>query len=227
MSLLSNTMSNVLLDTNQNNEDEGMDDISHGETSSNDDQGNNSHGTGSSSKSTSSPTGTSDDEATTIKEELARHETTNVFRLRILVIIILVVVAAAVAYLIYDITRKAEIAAFMTEFEGNADLIIASLNGKYLQIGGLRLSHNDGSISHVEAFSLPSADIVDSMSAIAGFAVTISVEAEAWPFVTLDAFHMRARNVEGADYITLNPIVQAADLAAWESYVQTPINSWM
>jgi hypothetical protein len=65
------------------------------------------------------------------------------------------------------------------------------------------------------------------MSAVAAFAVTISVEAEEWPFVTLDAFHMRARNVHGTDYITLSPIVQLADLAAWESYVQTPVNSWM
>jgi hypothetical protein len=65
------------------------------------------------------------------------------------------------------------------------------------------------------------------MSAVAGFAVTVSVEAEVWPFVTLDAFHMRARNIEGSDYITLNPIVQAADLAAWESYVLTPANVWM
>jgi hypothetical protein len=68
------------------------------------------------------------------------------------------------------------------------------------------------------------------MSAVAGFAVSVSVEADVWPFVTLDAFHMRARNIEflsGADYITLNPIVQAADLVAWESYVLSPVNAWM
>ena len=68
------------------------------------------------------------------------------------------------------------------------------------------------------------------MSAVAGFAVTVSVEATAWPFVSLDSFHLRASNVEflsGADYVTLNPIVQANDLAAWESYVQSPVNAWM
>jgi hypothetical protein len=74
------------------------------------------------------------------------------------------------------------------------------------------------------------AEIIENLSAVAGFAVTISLEAEGWPFVTLDSFHIQAGNVaflSGADYITLNPIVQAADLAAWESYVLTPVNAWM
>ena len=71
-----------------------------------------------------------------LNEVLARHETTNVFRLRIVVITILVFVGAAVSYLIDYITHKAEITAFETEFEGNAELIIVSLNGKYKYIRG-------------------------------------------------------------------------------------------
>ena len=68
------------------------------------------------------------------------------------------------------------------------------------------------------------------MSAVAGFAVTISTEAETWPFVTLSDYRKRAKNVQflsGCIYLTMNPIVQAADLAAWESYVLSPANSWM
>ena len=68
------------------------------------------------------------------------------------------------------------------------------------------------------------------MAAVAGLAATISAEAETWPFVTLDDFQMRARNVEflsGAHYVALNPIVKATDLAAWESYVASSVNSWM
>ena len=68
------------------------------------------------------------------------------------------------------------------------------------------------------------------MAAVAGFAVTISAQAEGWPFVTLSAFQKRANNVQylaGSIYLTFNPIVQAADLDAWESYVQGPANSWM
>ena len=68
------------------------------------------------------------------------------------------------------------------------------------------------------------------MAAVAGLAVTASIEAEGWPFVTLGAFHQQANNVQylaGSIYLTLNPIVQVANLDAWESYVQSPANSWM
>lgn len=68
------------------------------------------------------------------------------------------------------------------------------------------------------------------MSAVAGFAVTISTEAETWPFVTLSEYHKRAKNVQflsGCIYLTMSPIVQADDLSAWESYVASPVNSWM
>ena len=195
------------------------------------DQKSSSNESGSNSKSESSRTGTTEDESNMIKEELARQETRNVFRLRIVVIIILVAVAMGVSYLIYDITHKAEIAAFESEYEGNAELIIASLKGEYKDMRNVRLIRqlNRKRISRVLEFSSP-IEIIESMSAVAGFAVTISVEAEVWPFVTLDSFHMQARNVaflSGADYITLNPLVQAADLAAWESYVLSPANAWM
>jgi hypothetical protein len=68
------------------------------------------------------------------------------------------------------------------------------------------------------------------MAAVAGLATALSVEPLPWPFVTLNTFQMRARNVEflsGVHYIALNPIVTAADLPAWESYVLSPVNSWM
>ena len=68
------------------------------------------------------------------------------------------------------------------------------------------------------------------MAAVAGLAAALSVETKDWPFVTVDAFHMLANSARlnsGAIFLTLNPIVQAADLAAWESYVQSSANSWM
>ena len=89
----------------------------------------------SNSKSGSSHTGTTEEEVNMINEELARHETTNVLRLRILVILLLVAVAVAVSYTIYDITHKSEIEAFETEFVGVAESIITSLNGKYTNMG--------------------------------------------------------------------------------------------
>jgi hypothetical protein len=86
----------------------------------------------SNSRTGSSRTGnTTDDDINMIKEELAREETKNVFRLRILVILILVATAIAMSYTIYHITHQAEIDEFESEFEGVADTIIASLNGTY------------------------------------------------------------------------------------------------
>ena len=94
------------------------------------DQGSSTNESDTHSRVASSRTGnTMDDEAKVIKEELARVETKNIFRLRIVVILILVVVAMAMASAIYYITRKAEIEAFEIEFEGVADSIISSLNG--------------------------------------------------------------------------------------------------
>ena len=123
----------VLLDTDRTEKDGDEDERRSGseETSpQNDDEGGSSQDSASNSKSESSRTGTTVDDANNLKDELARHETINVFRLRVVVIIILVTLAAAVCYLIYDITHEAEIVAFETEFEGNAEMIIASLNGK-------------------------------------------------------------------------------------------------
>ena len=118
-------------------DDEIMDDPSSSSSSNetapkNDDVRSSSNASDSNGKSESSRTGTNnEDEANLVTEELAHQETNNVFRLRIAVITVQVAVASIVSYLIFDITRKAEIAAFETEFEGNAELIIISLNGKY------------------------------------------------------------------------------------------------
>jgi len=68
------------------------------------------------------------------------------------------------------------------------------------------------------------------MYAVAGLAVTSSVEAQNWPYVTLDAFEKRASNiryVSGAIFLSINPIVKSKDLDTWETYVQNNANSWM
>ena len=133
MAVVCKASQGVLLDTDRTEKDGDEDERRSGseETSpQNDDEGGSSQDSASNSKSESSRTGTTVDDANNLKDELARHETINVFRLRVVVIIILVTLAAAVCYLIYDITHEAEIVAFETEFEGNAEMIIASLNGK-------------------------------------------------------------------------------------------------
>ena len=119
---------------NQTQDEENKDDdisVSSDETSPpRDDQGSSTNESDTHSKGGSHRTGsTMDDEAIIIKEELARVETKNVFRLRIVVIVIMVTVAMTMAFTMYYITRKAEIEAFEIEYEGVADSIISSLNG--------------------------------------------------------------------------------------------------
>jgi hypothetical protein len=69
------------------------------------------------------------------------------------------------------------------------------------------------------------------MSAVAGLAVTVTAEAQEWPYVTLDAFQRQASNarfLSGTTYLSMNPIVKKDELVAWESFVQqSSANSWM
>ncbi len=85
----------------------------------------------SNSRSGSSRTGNTDEDINLIKDGLARQETKNVFRLRLLVILILVATGIAMSFTIYHITHQAEIDKFHSDFEAVADTIIASLNGTY------------------------------------------------------------------------------------------------
>ena len=156
MAPLSKKGKDVLLAINQHNEGRGKDDAcSSNEASNNDDKVSTSNASGSNSKSGSSHTGTTDDEVNMINEELARHETKNVLRLRILVILLLVAVAAAVCYTIYDITHKAEIEAFERDFEGVAESIITSLNGKCQDMGCRKWFSESRGISRAVKISVP------------------------------------------------------------------------
>lgn len=83
------------------------------------------------SRTGSSRTGTTggDEDVDDIRNAMAREETKQVFRLRIVVMIVLFVVACALSYTIYYITRKAEILEFENEFEAVAETIHTNLNG--------------------------------------------------------------------------------------------------
>lgn len=89
------------------------------------------------------------------------------------------------------------------------------------------------------------------MSAVSGLAVAATTHAEQekhwmkqfvanltdedlagldWPFVTLPHFQERAGNVReisGAIYVSINPIVQADQLSLWEDLVHGDANQWM
>ena len=217
------------LSQNGDDKDEGVTALSSDTSTPKDDQGSSTNGSDVHSRAGSSRTGTTmEDETNIITEELARVETKHVLRLRIVVILILVSVAIAMSVTIYYVTRKAEIEAFEIEYVGVADSIISSLNSTYKGPKIVRWTIDMMNLTGSRIFL--HSDMVNQMSAVAGFAVTISTEADAWPFVTLNNFQKRAKNVQFLSrciYLTMNPIVQSADLAAWESYVTSPANSWM
>ena len=58
-------------------------------------------------------------------EELAKKETQNVFRLRLLVILVLGLTAGVIAYTVFRLTDDAESEEFETQYEAAAEKIIA------------------------------------------------------------------------------------------------------
>lgn len=156
-------------------------------------------------------TGTnSDDEHQNIKDALSRRETRQVFRLRVLVILILVAAATSISVAIYYITRDAEMEEFELEYEAVADKIIESMQ-----------------------------EVMIEMAAVSGLAVAATAkfsedagvpEPSNWPFETISSFQERAQNAEalsGALYVSINPIVEQDELAAWERHVLSDANYWM
>ena len=168
-----------------------------------------SSGTGSGHGSTtdSRRTGSSEDDAQAIKQALARQETKQVFRLRILVVLVLIAAATAISVTIYFIIRNADIDEFQLEYEGSANKLVDSLQ-----------------------------EVLAEMAAISGIAVAATADAlqtnatETWPFVTLTHFQERAgsaRRMSGALYLSINPLVQSNQLSDWEQYVLSDANYWM
>jgi len=170
---------------------------------------------GNSSSGTTTRTGDTEDDLHTIKDALAKQETKQLFRLRIIVVMILVAAATGISLAVFFLTRKAQVNEFESQYYGMADNII----------------------DHFQ-------EILKEVSAVSGLAVSATAHAEsihqlfdgktqipaAWPFVTLPYFQERAGNVRylsGAIYVSINPIVTTEQLPFWESYVQSDANQWM
>lgn len=59
------------------------------------------------------------------EDSLARKESHNVFRLRVLVILLLILTAAVVSYVVYRLTTHGEEEEFIARYEGVADTVIS------------------------------------------------------------------------------------------------------
>jgi hypothetical protein len=140
-----------------------------------------------------------------IKDQLSRKETTAVFRLRVVVMFALLLAASAVSFVVYYITRNAELDEFEIQFEGTAEKVLASFT-----------------------------EIVKEMGAISGLGIAASSYSldtkHEWPFVTLSNVQGRAgnaRTLSGTLYVSINPIVNTKEeLDKWEEYVLSENNHW-
>ena len=147
-----------------------------------------------------------DDDINTIKDQLTKSETKLVFRLRSLVILVLLLAGAGVSVTTYLIPHSASIAQFETQYAGAALQITSAFNAIFQEIATISLLGIQ----------------------VSNYAVdngTIS-----WPSVTVSNFQSRAsgvRTLSGALYVSVNPVVAADELAAWEDYVQGGANYWM
>lgn len=126
---LSKTSQGVLNDSKRYDEGDDLD-RKRSSHETKDDQGSTSNASDSNSKSGSSRPGTMEDDVNMIKDRLAREDTKNVVRMRVLMMLILGATGFSLAATLYHITTKTEIDAFERAYEGNAESILESLSRK-------------------------------------------------------------------------------------------------
>jgi hypothetical protein len=157
-----------------------------------------SNGSDSISSDTENGSRTTEETSDTEKDQLAQKETRDVFMLRVLVVLVLLLAAVAVSFVVYLITRNAEVDEFETQYTALADTVLRAFEDIVTQ--------NLGAISSV---------------GVAAIAHGIDHELE-WPFLTLSSFQERsatARSLSGAIFISLNPLVSETHRTDWEKFV--------
>ena len=129
---------------------------------------------------------------------IAREESAQVFRLRLLVLLAIFLAAVAVSLAVYFLTANNEKAEFEQQYEGASSKILSSFE-----------------------------QIVDrKLSAIGSMAVQASLYAAnhantTWPFVAMPDFQLRAavaRELSGSLFLRLAPVVLPEDREEWEKY---------
>jgi hypothetical protein len=91
--------------------------------SDNDQESGSFHDDPSTTKESGTSAKNSDESTSTIKANISKQESQDVFRLRMLVVVVLVLTAAAVSWTVYWLTSDGESDAFMAQYEGAADKI--------------------------------------------------------------------------------------------------------
>ena len=149
-----------------------------------------------------------DDSGESIRKQISKQETRNVFRLRLLVILILVLIAIIISLVVYRLTTQAERDEFESQYEAAADKIVQSFEDIIVKLGsiaGLGMSFTSYGVDHRED--------------------------NPWPFVTLNNFQQKAKHarlLSGALLVGVSPLVAGEEFDAWEAYVrQSEQQEWM
>jgi hypothetical protein len=179
--------------------------------STNDDDQDNQSSTGTSigKNDTATRSESSGDNKDKIREALSSKDSKNVFRLRLMVVFIMIVVAISVCVLVYKLTYTSETQYFASQYEGASRILL-------------------------DAFEA----IIKRSSSISAVGIAAKVhrldraaENASWPFVTMNYFEHRAsfaKEMSGALFIAIEPIVSEDNRAEWEGYVTKPENKrWL
>jgi len=163
-----------------------------------------------------------------IRTHLAKKDSANVFRLRLLVISVLVVSAIVICYVVYQLVRKGELESLESQYEGAAGKVIVSFEnimtrmGSVTALGAAFTSYGEdhkGDVHENDA----DGDGVDEHGD--------AHHAVEWPFVTLNNFQEKAshsRHLSGALMVGMSPVITQENFHAWEDYVKDPDNNqWM
>lgn len=145
-----------------------------------------------------------DDTNASIRKELAKRETRNVLRLRIVVILVLVILATIICANVHRLTSRIEHDEFESQYEAAVEKIIVSFQ-----------------------------DIMDRMGSVTGLSMAFTSygldhkDETHWPFETLTNFQQKAkhaRQLSKALYLGISHAVSQDDFDAWEQYIQQPEN---
>jgi hypothetical protein len=150
----------------------------------------------------------SDAEETKREDDLAKHETWQINRLRKIVIQILMSVTLGLCIAIYSVSSSAEHQQYLNQYEGAALLVLDAFDNIMTSRMG----------------------VVSSL-AIALIAQGEDHSTKKWPFVALSSFEKRAyiaRVQSGSMYLHINPVVTEEDRYEWEhEYVIGEDAHWM
>jgi hypothetical protein len=143
-----------------------------------------------------------------IREEIAKRESANVYRLKLLVITTMLISSAVISVAMFISSRNSELDELELQFLGASKLLTDS----FIHIAEKR---------------------IEAMAALKVAVVSHGLyysESRSWPFVTIPNFQERSRIVHDSSmslFVSLHPLVNDVYRSKWEQYVAGSGSHWM